>query len=61
MNTPKQATTKASTTSKGGKAPRDPSRSREILSVEEMGIYTSSHQIDPWRGQFVQIGWEHCV
>ena len=43
------------------KTPRDPRWTRQPLSVEELGVYTSSHQIDPWRGQLVQIGWDYCV
>ena len=61
MNTPKQATTKASTTSKGGKAPRVPRRLRELLNVEELDTYNSNREVDPWRGQMVQLSWDYCV
>ena len=62
MNNP-TSTRKTTPTYKGGKAsnPRDPRRSQEILSVEELGVYSSSSQIDPWLGQLVQIGWNYCV
>ena len=46
---------------KSHKAPRDPRRSRELLSVEELGVYSSSHQVDPWRGQIMQLAWDYCV
>lgn len=57
---------KTTATHKGGKAyspidPRDSHRAPEILTVEELGVYTSSHQVDPWRGQLVQLSWDYCV
>ena len=59
MNTPKQATRKA--THKGGKAPRDLRRVRELLHCEELDTYNSNIQVDPWRGQIMQISWDYCV
>ena len=56
-----KASTPTSTPTSTRKTPRDPRWTRQPLSVEELGVYTSSSQIDPWRGQFVQIGWDYCV
>ena len=61
MNTTMTTKLTSTSTRKSRKAPRDPRRSREPLSIEELGTYSSSHQIDPWRGQLVQIGWDYCV
>ena len=62
MNNP-TSTRKTTPTYTGGKAPnpRDSRRAQEILTIEELGVYTSSHQIDPWRGQLVQICWNYCT
>lgn len=46
---------------KGEKSPRDPRRSREPIVVEELDNYTPSYQVDPWRGQFMQLCWDYCV
>ena len=59
MNT--KITSTSASTRKGGKTPRDPRWTRQPLSIEELGVYSSSHQVDPWRGQFVQLGWDYCV
>ena len=48
-------------TPKTRKHPRDPRWTRGNFSLEELEAYASSHQIDPWRGQLVQIGWDYCV
>ena len=63
MNTPMRTTvtTKTPPPSKCGKAPRDPSRTCDLPNVDDLEGYTSSHQIDPWRGQFVQLVWDYCV
>lgn len=59
----KSTTTRKTTPTYKGKAsnPRDPRRAQEILTVEELGVYTSSSQIDPWRGQIMQLSWDCCV
>ena len=56
-----KSTRKTVSIHKSSKLPRDPRRSREPLSVEELGTYSSSHQVDPWRGQFVQLSWDYCT
>ena len=63
MNNPTRKTTshKSPATHKGVKVPVTPLRLREIPNVDDLEGYTSTSQIDPWRGQFVQIGWEHYV
>ena len=63
MNTPMRKTTphKSPTHPKGDGKPRDPRRTCDLPNVDDLEGYTSTYQIDPWRGQFVQIGWEHCV
>lgn len=40
---------------------RDPRHTREQLSAEELGLYSFSTTVDPWRGQLVQLGWDYCV
>lgn len=60
MATYKHTQPTAKPTRKGGKAPRDPSRSR-VVSLPEEAYYASSQQIDPWRGQIVALSWEYCV
>ena len=59
----KTMNTKITSTSnrKSRKAPRDPRWTRQPLSIEELGVYSSSHQVDPWRGQFMQLSWDYCV
>ena len=61
MNNPTHKTTspKAPATHKGGKVPRDPRRLRGLLNVEDVGA--SNHQVDPWRGQIMQLSWDYCV
>lgn len=61
MNNP--TTTRKTTPTYKGKAsnPRDPRRAQEVLTVEELGVYIHSQQVDPWRGQIMQLGWEYCV
>ena len=56
-----KSTRKTSTSRKSSKPPRDPRWTRQPLSVEELGVYTSSSQIDPWRGQIMQLSWDYCV
>lgn len=57
----KTVTTKTPPTPKGGKAPRVPRRLRELLNVEELDTYNSNREVDPWRGQMVQLSWDYCV
>jgi len=63
MNNPtrKITSTKPSTHKSGNKTPRDPRRLREFLHGEELGNYSSNRQVDPWRGQIMQLSWEYCV
>ncbi len=63
MNNPTSKTTspKAPATSKGSKALRVPRRLRELLNVEELDTYNSNREVDPWRGQMVQLSWDYCV
>lgn len=63
MNTPmrKTVTTKTPPTPKGDGKPRDPSRTCDLPNVDDLEGYTSTSQIDPWRGQFVQLVWDYCV
>ncbi len=48
-------------TKKPHKQPRVPRRLRELLNVEELEVYNSNREVDPWRGQIMQIGWDYCV
>lgn len=57
-------TRKTSAVEKSPKQPRDPHRTRKLHAVEEMedlGEYVSNRQVDPWRGQFMQLGWNYCI
>ena len=60
MNNPTHKTTspKAPATSKALRVPR---RLRELLNVEELDTYNSNREVDPWRGQMVQLSWDYCV
>ena len=60
-STHKTTSPKAPATSKGSKALRVPRRLRELLHCEELEVYNSNREVDPWRGQIMQIGWDYCV
>ena len=40
--------------------PNQPQRVRQPSLAEDYE-YSSSRQVDPWRGQFVQLDWGYCV
>lgn len=58
MNKP---TRKPATARRPHKQPRDPRRAQGLVTVEELGVYTPNYQVDPWRGQLMQLSWDYCV
>lgn len=63
MNTSplKTVTTKTPPTPKGDGKPRDPRRAWVIHVEDDLEGYPFTSQIDPWRGQIMQLCWEYCV